>query len=600
MKIVCQSCSAKYSIPDDKVQGKKVFKIKCKKCGEDILVRGADAGGDADASAGHGQHMQMSDDEQTRIVQSEGSDPVWHAVVNGEQSGPFSIDKLREMMATGAIDSETYVWRDGFSDWKPLREVAELSVLAGAVPDRSASPVAPAASAGGDALFGSAPASSGGLFGEAPKPAAKAVARTGGKVAAGGDLFASEPAASSSSKGLFGGGEEEDVSTSASASPRVDASKMTGARNENSVLFSLASLQQIAGASGPAKVSDPGAANKSNADQSGLIDIKSMGATLAGGDKKKAVDEILTVGGGGALASPLAAPVLAPVPTPAAAVEPEKSQGMNKTVLFSVIAVSLILGGAGIAAVVLMKNNNSAPQQTASTAAPPPATTNAPAATNAPATAQGATSATAAPAGTAPSGTQGSAPGGTTVAVNTEANAGNDTGRRDHGSSSNSSARSARSSSSGGTSSTSNTGSSAPATNTSASSSSSATPSGTGCAARCRGNIDCLLRCSTGGASAPAPSTTSASNAPEQPSRQDVISAMNGVRSAVQACGNGQTGTASVTVTFASSGRVTTANVAPPFAGTPAGSCIARAVRAASVPAFTRPTFQVTYPFVIR
>ena len=44
MKIVCQSCSAKYSIADDKVQGKKVFKIKCKKCGEDILVRGSDAG----------------------------------------------------------------------------------------------------------------------------------------------------------------------------------------------------------------------------------------------------------------------------------------------------------------------------------------------------------------------------------------------------------------------------------------------------------------------------------------------------------------------------------------------------------------------------
>jgi hypothetical protein len=49
-----------------------------------------------------------------------------------------------------------------------------------------------------------------------------------------------------------------------------------------------------------------------------------------------------------------------------------------------------------------------------------------------------------------------------------------------------------------------------------------------------------------------------------------------------------------------SSGCVTTANVAPPFAGTPAGSCIARAVRGASVPPFTRPTFSVNFPFVIR
>lgn len=74
---------------------------------------------------------------------------------------------------------------------------------------------------------------------------------------------------------------------------------------------------------------------------------------------------------------------------------------------------------------------------------------------------------------------------------------------------------------------------------------------------------------------------------------------MRGVQPAVRACANGQTGLANVQIIFASSGRVTTANVAPPFAGTPAGSCIARAVRAATVPAFTRATFQVNYPFAL-
>jgi hypothetical protein len=44
---------------------------------------------------------------------------------------------------------------------------------------------------------------------------------------------------------------------------------------------------------------------------------------------------------------------------------------------------------------------------------------------------------------------------------------------------------------------------------------------------------------------------------------------------------------------------VTSANVGGSFAGTPAGSCIARVVRRASVPPFTRPTFTVNYPFVI-
>lgn len=74
---------------------------------------------------------------------------------------------------------------------------------------------------------------------------------------------------------------------------------------------------------------------------------------------------------------------------------------------------------------------------------------------------------------------------------------------------------------------------------------------------------------------------------------------MNGVRGTVTACGQGMTGTATVAITFASSGRVTTANVSPPFAGTPAGSCIARAVRSASVPSFTRATFTVNFPFQV-
>lgn len=47
-------------------------------------------------------------------------------------------------------------------------------------------------------------------------------------------------------------------------------------------------------------------------------------------------------------------------------------------------------------------------------------------------------------------------------------------------------------------------------------------------------------------------------------------------------------GTARVSVTFAPSGRVTVANVAgPPFAGTATGSCIARAFKTATVPAFS-------------
>jgi hypothetical protein len=76
--------------------------------------------------------------------------------------------------------------------------------------------------------------------------------------------------------------------------------------------------------------------------------------------------------------------------------------------------------------------------------------------------------------------------------------------------------------------------------------------------------------------------------------------ALNGVRDAVLACGHGQAGVARVFVTFASTGRVITVSVTPPFAGTPAGACIARAVRTTSVPVFSRPCFTVSYPFTVR
>lgn len=88
-------------------------------------------------------------------------------------------------------------------------------------------------------------------------------------------------------------------------------------------------------------------------------------------------------------------------------------------------------------------------------------------------------------------------------------------------------------------------------------------------------------------------------NIPEMPTRSDVASAMRSVAPLVRACGTGSGGTATVTVVFVSDGHVATANVADPFAGTPVGSCIARAVRGARVPPFSRPTFSVTFPFPI-
>ena len=107
--------------------------------------------------------------------------------MNGDQQGPFSVPQLRDMLTSGAIDAETFVWKDGFADWKPMREVADLAVplLAGQA-ERAARGRAPAAAAmrssavvlrlqGRGGLFGAQQAGCGGwrMFGGAPERGAR-------------------------------------------------------------------------------------------------------------------------------------------------------------------------------------------------------------------------------------------------------------------------------------------------------------------------------------------------------------------------------------------------------------------------------------------
>src|SRR5215475_6120585 len=124
MKIVCDACQAKYSISDDKVQG-KVFKIRCKKCSNIIVVRGGtQASEPAPAPA----------EKDTRVYdygyegggggeQAPADDAVWHLVINQEQVGPMSVGEVQQRFAAGEIDAETFAWREGFGDWLPLSQV---------------------------------------------------------------------------------------------------------------------------------------------------------------------------------------------------------------------------------------------------------------------------------------------------------------------------------------------------------------------------------------------------------------------------------------------------------------------------------------------
>ncbi|MCR9163519.1 MAG: GYF domain-containing protein [Nannocystaceae bacterium] len=326
MKIECDKCAAKYSIADEKVRG-KTFKIRCKKCSNVIIVRdkgaAADAGAD-DAGADQG-------------------DPGWHLAINGETVGPLAEDDVRARYSAGEIDKDTAVWQEGFEDWIPLGDVPVFADL----PD---APAADGLGGGYDDGYGQQDEDDPFANANQEDYAAGAAAAATAAVAA---AAPSQPAASS---------------------PRV--SSLTGQRNENSVLFSLDSLQALAtnnnaGASPkPAAGSNEQVGTKGLAtaapgsEGSGLIDIRALGS-MVGNDQPVAAaaaapaadDAALPSFGGSGLGGLAAAPLVAsPAPEPAAAAAaaaPPPPQRSNAPIY--ILMVLLILGLGGLAAYILLK-----------------------------------------------------------------------------------------------------------------------------------------------------------------------------------------------------------------------------------------------------
>ncbi len=249
VKISCPSCSAKYSIADEKVQD-RLAKIRCRKCGTTIVIDGkvspasvyaADGGessadvGAASADAEHG---------------SQGSESATEYTVDfgDNDQRPMTLDQIVAAYNAGTVTADTYLWAEGFTDWKPLGEVDEVVAALHAA----------AAPAAGAPVAAEAPA--------APETPWQAPAAAAPAAAPGRDLFG----------GYETAGSEDDVATSTSGPAHPVATPFgsgaaTGARNESSVLFSLSALTSASGASRPS-----GPPPSATSEDSGLIDLKAL------------------------------------------------------------------------------------------------------------------------------------------------------------------------------------------------------------------------------------------------------------------------------------------------------------------------------------
>ncbi len=336
MKITCPVCDAKYSITDEKVQD-RLAKIRCRKCGTTIVIDGK-----VDPP-----NVYAADTPSTSQASGDGEDAA--AGSAGEYTVDFGENDQRSMsladlvqtFKNGQVTRETYVWAEGFADWKALGEVSELTQ---AINTPAAKPAAPTPTL-------SAPTAGGAALPWDKKPAAtidvdedeRTQIATRGAAALGGaaDLFG----------GFATAGSEEEVTTSAHqqeapAPVAAPVTASTGARNESSVLFSLSALTAAAAS----KPSRPAPGPSSPSEDSGLIDLKAL-ATAA----QKSPANVPGLGiaavplgfsplGGG---SPLggASPMAMAMPSPFAGGADYGEGKKSKTalyVLLSVVAVGIV------------------------------------------------------------------------------------------------------------------------------------------------------------------------------------------------------------------------------------------------------------------
>ncbi|MDP2342973.1 MAG: AgmX/PglI C-terminal domain-containing protein [Deltaproteobacteria bacterium] len=161
MKFSCERCQTRYSIGDDKVKG-KVLKIRCKTCGNIIVVReqmptvqaeasgyamaqvssqaAQAAAGGAQPRAETGPSLSMSSppqQAQAQQQQQQRSPPPpaatrpleWYVAIKGKQHGPAGRDDIARLFREGKISDRTYLWHDQLPSWTRLKDLAEFAAL---------------------------------------------------------------------------------------------------------------------------------------------------------------------------------------------------------------------------------------------------------------------------------------------------------------------------------------------------------------------------------------------------------------------------------------------------------------------------------------
>lgn len=569
MKITCESCSAKYTIADDKVRGRKV-KIRCKGCGTPIVVDGKQPGSaetedevatDSDVPAAMDAPPAASAPVGSSPVASSpvasaplaGNDVEWSVNLSDTDQRTLTTQQIVEAWQSGVLNADAFVWREGQADWLPILECADLA------PKLVASPSTGSANGGAPGGVGTAAAA---------RPAASGAARVAPRRnQAVHDLFAGLESA---------GADGEDLATSAPVLPQVGSvrppadDRMTGARNENSVLFSLDALK--AGFSGaPAKV-EPATAKERNRPSTATAsdDPFGMGApnSVAG---MGGTNPLFSFSDNQAL---LTAPPPPPQPPPRpvqAAVSSAPTHAdapRSKKTLVALAAGAVALLAAGLVLGIGLASDEDE------------------------------TKAAAAASEEARSKEQ----SGSEASASDEARKKNEEAKAEAAKAEEAKAEAAKAEAAKAEAAKADASAAGRSASDESAGKASTGPSTGGKTEAASSARKEVVKETT--AKKEEPKAAAAAGAGDQPfSKGAAVAALTAAASQSASCKKlgGPTGTGKVTVTFAPSGRVTAANVSgPPFAGTSVGGCVASVFRKAKVPPFTGNALTVSKSFAIR
>ena len=226
MKITCPSCSARYTIADEKIRGRTV-KIRCKKCNTPTIIRGTDLDGAAQAPHA-GQDPSAQAAVPGPVASPEAMQVEWLVTLDDGSQQSGNAEVIRGLYQAGSIHENTYVWRDGMADWQVLSQTPELWAL-----------VQQAGAGGALAAGAVAPSMSNALFGQGGQAARVDPGKQYN------DIFSSHQEAAQT-EAAPAQAHEDPFDHAKPAVPRF-----TAERNENSVLFTIDSI--LSAGKGPAK-----------------------------------------------------------------------------------------------------------------------------------------------------------------------------------------------------------------------------------------------------------------------------------------------------------------------------------------------------------